>query len=105
MRRVVIETPYAGDIKKNMDYLKRCLKDSIDRGETPMASHMIYTQVLCDENPKERALGISLGYHWLSTAVSQIFYIDYGFSRGMLEAFRKGQSISILQEIRYLDED
>lgn len=44
MRRVIVESPYAGDIERNMRYLRACLADCLRRGEAPFASHAIYTQ-------------------------------------------------------------
>lgn len=43
MRRVIIESPYAGNVEANATYLRRCLRDSLLRGEAPFASHAIYT--------------------------------------------------------------
>ena len=40
--RVVIESPYAGDVKRNRAYLKACLRDSLARGEFPFASHAVF---------------------------------------------------------------
>lgn len=44
MRIVVLESPYAGDIERNTNYARDCMRDSILRGEAPIASHLIYTQ-------------------------------------------------------------
>lgn len=44
MKLVLLESPYAGDTERNVDYGRRCLRDSIMRGEAPMASHLLYTQ-------------------------------------------------------------
>ena len=44
MRRVIIESPYAGFVKRNEDYARECLRDSLMRGEAPIASHLLYTQ-------------------------------------------------------------
>lgn len=56
MRRVIIESPYAGDVKANVAYARRCVRDSLARGEAPIASHLLYTQpsVLRDHVPEER---------------------------------------------------
>lgn len=35
MRRVVLESPYAGDVEKNVAYARLALRDSIQRGEAP----------------------------------------------------------------------
>lgn len=97
---VVIESPYAGDVEKNVDYLHRCMMDAIDRGEAPFASHMVYPFYLDDDKPEQRENGIQLGFAWLEVADRQIFYIDNGFSEGMMKAFIKGQDLEIKQVLR-----
>ena len=44
MKLVIIESPYAGDIEKNVAYARDCVRDSLMRGEAPYASHLLYTQ-------------------------------------------------------------
>lgn len=83
-RRVIIESPYRGDIERNKAYLKVCMMDSISRGEAPSASHKLYTDVLDDDNEDERRLGIELGFAWLKAADLVAFYTDFGMSSGML---------------------
>jgi hypothetical protein len=63
-RRVIIESPYAGDVDANLIYARECLRDSLKRGEAPLASHALYTQegVLNDDDPDERKLGIEAGF-------------------------------------------
>jgi len=42
MKKVIIESPYAGNIEQNIKYrLRACLKDSLTRGEAPLASHLL----------------------------------------------------------------
>lgn len=86
MRRVIIESPYAGNVDRNMRYLRACIRDCLLRGETPFASHALYTQdgVLDDTNPDERALGIAAGFHWRRGADATMIYTDLGISSGML---------------------
>jgi len=100
MRRVIIESPYAGDRKRNETYLKRCIKDSLDRGEAPFASHAIYTQVLDDDIPEQRILGIEAGLVWMDCVNSVIFYTDYGMSAGMEIALAKANRIGAPTEER-----
>ena len=59
---VYLESPYAGDVNKNIKYARLCMKDSLDRGEYPFTSHLLYTQenILDDNDPVERTLGMSL---------------------------------------------
>lgn len=85
MRRVIIESPYAGDIDRNIKYLRACLRDCILRGEAPFASHGLFTQpgVLRDEDPEERRLGIACGFAWRTAADATVVYTDLGTSNGM----------------------
>lgn len=84
-RRVIVESPYAGDTERNVAYARAAMADCLKRGEAPFASHLLYTQagVLDDQNPTERALGIDAGLMWGSVAHATVVYIDHGVSRGM----------------------
>ena len=90
MRKVIIESPYAGDVDLNVAYARMCMAHSLSLGEAPIASHLLYTQdgILEDSVPKERTKGINAGLAWLDVADLQVFYIDMGMSKGMLEAER-----------------
>ena len=85
VRRVVLESPFAGDVERNLAYARRCLHDCLLRGEAPIASHLLYTQpgVLDDNKPEERKLSIEAGLVWGSLAVATVVYTDYGISGGM----------------------
>jgi hypothetical protein len=88
MIRVILESPYAGDIERNVAYARDCVRDSLFRGESPIASHLLYTQegILFDDIPEERKMGIDAGLAWKDVAHKHVFYIDYGYSSGMLYA-------------------
>ncbi len=85
MRRVIIESPFAGDVERNIAYARRAMRDCLKRGEAPYASHLLYTQpdVLDDDIPDERKAGIAAGYAWWDQADAILFYVDYGMSPGM----------------------
>jgi hypothetical protein len=86
MRLVIIESPYAGDVERNLRYLRACMADCIERNEVPFASHGLYTQegVLDDTNALERERGIQAGFAWRGAAEATVVYRDLGYSRGML---------------------
>ena len=86
MKLVIIESPYAGDVERNTIYARRALKDSLLRGEAPICSHLLHTQVLDDLLPAKRHHGIEAGIAWYKVADAAIFYADYGFSSGMEKA-------------------
>lgn len=89
MIHVIIESPYAGDVDKNLAYARECLKECLLRGESPLASHLLYTQpgVLDDNSYVERQLGIQAGLAWIHLASEHIFYVDLGVSNGMRQAY------------------
>jgi len=80
---VIIESPYAGDVARNERYAKLCMKDSLDRGEVPFVSHLLYTLVLDDTNPVDRKLGMEAGFEVTRRSDYSAVYEDYGISRGM----------------------
>lgn len=84
-KRVIVETPYAGDVKTNPIYLRACMRDCLLRGEAPFASHALYTQegVLDDTVPAEREHGIQACFAWRQAAELTVVYTDRGISRGM----------------------
>lgn len=81
--KVIIESPYSGDVEENLKYAKLAMKDSLDRGEYPLASHLLYTLVLDDKVPSERDKGINAGLEWAKYADKTVVYEDYGISKGM----------------------
>ena len=90
MKLVIIESPYADGrdprrLARNMVYLRRALRDSLLRGESPIASHAIYPQegVLDDHVPEERKLGIEAGLAWGRRADLVAVYDDLGITPGM----------------------
>lgn len=103
-RLVILESPYAGDVLLNTQYARAALRDSIHRGEAPLASHLLYTQpgVLDDAIPDERLLGINSGLAWGHFADSQVFYCDRGWSGGMVRAYSFGLRHHWTQEFRSL---
>lgn len=83
MKRVIIESPYAGDMVLNLAYAQVCMKDCLKRGEAPFTSHALYTQVLDDTIPEQRKQGMYAGWAWLDVSDMSAVYIDLGISEGM----------------------
>ena len=85
MRLVIVESPYAGDVERNLRYARQAMRDCLTRGEAPFASHVLYTQpgVLDDYVISERSLGIGAGQAWGDKADATVVYDDLGISPGM----------------------
>lgn len=97
-QKVVIESPYSGDIATNVEYALACVQESLSRKEAPFASHLLYTRFpengsgdyaghKSDEGDPERRLdGIGAGYRWGKEASLVAMYTDLGISEGMGKA-------------------
>lgn len=106
MRRVILESPYGNVdpevVHQNVAYARACLYDSLRRGEAPIASHLLYPQVLDDNTAEERQWGIDAGLEWRSVAEAAVVYTDRGISRGMQYGIEKALASGILVEYRTL---
>ena len=94
MRLVIIESPYAGDIGevfRNIAYARAAMLDCFKREEAPYASHLLYTQVLDDNDPTERDLGIEAGLWWGDQADATVVYTDLGITPGMTKGIERAQ--------------
>ena len=107
MRRVIVESPYAGDTDRNVRYARACLRDCLMQGEAPFASHLLYTQdgVLRDAMPRERAHGIEAGLAWGTAADATVVYTDLGVSGGMARGIEHANRHQREVEYRQLGAD
>lgn len=101
---VILESPFAGDVEKNLTYARACMADCLHRGEAPIASHLLYTQpgILDDSVPEERALGISAGLEWGKMAAKTVVYTDRGISGGMKYGIKNAEKAGRQIEYRSL---
>jgi hypothetical protein len=104
MRLVIVESPYAGDVDRNVAYARAALADCLRRGEAPLASHLLYTQpgVLDDRVPEERRLGIEAGLAWGRVAEATVVYSDFAYSSGMLQGVERARREGRPVEVRTL---
>lgn len=105
---VIIESPYGNVdpdlIERNVQYARACMKDALERGEAPYASHLLYTQpgVLDDSLPAERLRGIEAGFAFRRFARRTAFYVDLGWSQGMTLALEHCRAKSFPMTFRTL---
>jgi hypothetical protein len=99
---VILESPFAGNERRNRAYLRACLRDSLTRGEHPFPSHAVYTQVLDDSKPDERSRGIQAGLAWAKKADATVIYADLGISSGMARGIQDANEQGRQVAVRYL---
>lgn len=95
---VMIESPYSGDIDRNIRYLLLCVAETgTVYDEVPYASHLYMTQhprcrdfYTCDYDEKwtvlTRDIAIENSQSFRHRCDKSIFYTDLGWSRGMESA-------------------
>ena len=107
MKRVVIESPLAGNVERNQFYARLCVLDCLRRGEAPYASHLLYAHpdVLDDSVPTERKLGMEAGFAWGAQAELCVVYLDLGVSRGMAAGADRARAALVSVEHRHLPDD
>lgn len=103
-RIVLIESPYSAPtpegIAEHVSYARRAMRDCIDRGEAPIAGHLLYTQVLDDSVAEERELGIELHLAFHQAKIKTVVYVDYGISPGMSLGIKRADAQSTVVEYR-----
>lgn len=89
MKLTIVESPFSDVTKnglaKNLRYARAAVRDCINRGEAPIASHLLLTQpgILDDSDPVQRKAGIAAGFAWRRVADVTAVYQDLGISGGM----------------------
>lgn len=106
---VIIESPFAASTperhERNVRYARAAMRDSLQRGEAPFLSHLLYTQVLDDKDPPQREKGIAAGLAWGAAASLTAVYADLGISNGMNLGIERATRDGRLVSYRYLGDD
>lgn len=89
MRKVFICSPFRptgrnpeAERMRNVDRARQACRMAIDEGLLPLAPHLYFTQMLDDEKPIERVLGMSYGSMWLDEA-DEMWVIGPDITEGM----------------------
>jgi hypothetical protein len=107
MRLVIVESPYAATPYRTQaqhrEYLRLAMADCIRRNESPMASHHLLPEILNDDSPYERQLGIRAGLAWGQHAAAVCVYSQLGVSPGMAQAIAAYKDAGKVIEWRGID--
>ena len=98
--KVYIVSRYAGNVETNVADAVRYCRFAISRKRIPIASHLLYPQMLDDNDPNDRELGTLFGLALLHTC-REVWVFGNKFSEGMKnEIFEAKRQNKI---IRYYD--
>lgn len=97
---VFICSPYSGDMKRNTQYAWACMRDSLDKGEAPVAVHLLYPELLRDTISREREMGLECGL-WVMRSLGMVAcYCDLGLSSGMMGELQAASAEGIRVDYR-----
>ena len=99
-RKVYVASRYAGDVEANVKAAIRYCRLVIDRGYMPIASHLLYPQILRDDDPVERELGLLFGLALLRDCDEVWVFgeVSPGVAREIEEAKRLQKRIRFMEE-------
>lgn len=96
-KTVLLVTPFmAEDLAKGASYARfamRAVQDSLSKNEAPLASHLLFYEVLNTNNQIERDLGLICQLSWVKDCDLVAVYID----RGMTDAMKKVTAVAQLR--------
>lgn len=93
MKLVYICSPYAGDVESNVRFARAACLYAANQGCTPVAVHLLFTQILDDSISAQRETGIRMGLRVLASC-DELWIcgsrISHGMSCELAEAERLG---------------
>ena len=98
-RKIYVVSPYAGNIEENVAAAIRYCRRVIEEGHMPVASHLLYPQMLDDSDPGQRELGLAFGLALLAVCDEVWVFgeISSGMAREIEEAKRLGKPVKYFE--------
>lgn len=100
--KVYIVSPYAGDVKSNVNNAIRYCRYAINRKKIPVASHLLYPQMLNDNIPEEREIGTLYGLSLLAIC-DEIWCFGDELSPGMEKELKEAKRLK--KRIKYFSKE
>ena len=101
IKKIYVASKYAGDVDVNTNAAIGYCRYVIDQGFMPVASHLIYPQILNDDNPSERNLGLRFGLALLS--VCDEVWVFGEVSSGVAKEIEVAKRLE--KPLRYFEEE
>lgn len=100
-RKVYVASRYAGDVERNVALAIGYCRRVIDAGYMPVASHLLYPQILNDNNPDERELGLLFGLALLRMCDEVWVFgeVSEGMAKEIEEAKKLNKKLRMFEEV------
>lgn len=99
--KVYVVSKYAGNVNVNVSNAIRYCRFVIDRGYLPVASHLLYPQILDDNDPDGRLLGTMFGLALLAIC-KEVWVFGGELSPGMRRELAEAKSLG--KKLRYFND-
>lgn len=100
-KKIYVASPYAGNVAENVAAAVRYCRKVIDDGYMPVAGHLLYPQILDDNDPEERDLGLLFGLALLRTCDEVWVFgtVSDGVEKEIEEAKRLKKRVRYMEEV------
>ena len=105
-KRIYVVSRYAGNVRANTEAAVWYCRYVVDCGFLPVASHLLYPQILDDSDPEQRTLGMMFGLSLLRVCDEVWVFappFTWVISPGMAEEIREAQRLNL--PLRWFDID
>lgn len=99
---VYICSPFSGDTKTNIKRAQDFCRFALDKGNIPLAPHLMFPQFMDDENPEERELAIFMNIVLMGKCQA-LWVLGDVVSKGMSIEIEKAKKRR--QPVRYFNKD
>ena len=94
MKRIYVASPYAGDIEKNTEFAKNACRFVMNQGHAFFCPHLLYPNILDENNHKERQLGLDMGLVMLESC-DELWCFGERISHGMMAEIEEAEKLGI----------
>ena len=91
---IYIASPYAGEVRKNVEFAKEACRYAMEQNCTPVAVHLLYPQFLDNDDPVQREVGLRMGHRVLE-ACDELWLCGSRISTGMAMELKEARKLGI----------
>ena len=102
-KKIYVASKYAGDVEANAKAAVGYCRYVISRKCIPIASHLLYPQILDDADPDEREMGLMFGLSLLAVCDEVWCFGDISGSEGVRQEITEAKKLG--KTVRYIKED